>query len=72
MDFSARLRECRSQAGLTQDQVAEALGIYRSALSLMESGKQGVPSELLRDICKLYHVSADWLLTGQTRSASAV
>ena len=72
MDLPDRIRKCRLDADLTQSQLAAKLGVHRTALTLIEQGKQGVPSDLLAEISKLFHVSADWLLTGRnpTRSRS--
>ncbi len=49
-----RLREAREYLGLSQDQVAAFLGIPRSALSLMETGRRKVDALELKKLAGLY------------------
>lgn len=49
-----RLQRARLAAGLSQADVAEALGIPRPAVSLMESGLRSVSSVELAKLCRLY------------------
>lgn len=47
-----RIKRLRQQSGLSQRELAEAMGIKQSALSLLESGRTAQPSEMqLRKIC---------------------
>ncbi len=39
MSFAATLKAARERAGLTQQQLAEKLGVYREAVARFESGK---------------------------------
>lgn len=58
-----RYKELRKRLGLTQEQIAQKLGITQSAWARMENG--GVPDirvSTLFHICKTLNVSADWLL----------
>ena len=49
-----RLREAREYLGFSQDQVATFLGVPRSALSLMESGRRKVDALELKKLAGLY------------------
>ena len=65
--ISVRLRQARSQASprLTQAQLAEKVGIARSAYERIESGK-GLPrADTLQRLSRVLDVSADWLLGNQ-------
>lgn len=53
-DIGARLKEAREYLGLSQQEVAHALGLPRTAVSLMESGQRGVDSLELKALAKLY------------------
>ena len=52
--MGARLREAREYLGLSQEAVAETLGVPRASVSAMESGRRKVSSLELRDLARLY------------------
>ncbi len=51
------LREACENAGLTQMDVADKLGVYASYVSKCESGERRVDVVELADFCRLYGVS---------------
>ena len=54
MEFNEKLQELRKNKGLTQEELAEALYVSRTAISKWESGR-GYPSiDSLKEIAK-YH-----------------
>jgi len=53
-DIGARLKEAREYLGLSQQEVATALNLPRTAVSMMESGQRGVESLELKALAKLY------------------
>jgi len=53
-DIAARLKEAREYLGLSQQEVATALRLPRSAVSLIETGQRGVESLELSALAKLY------------------
>jgi SOS-response transcriptional repressor LexA len=57
-----RMRQLRNAAGMTQDQVAERIGISRVAVTNWESGKNSLESGRVPEVAALYGVSADQLL----------
>lgn len=57
-----RLRERRKNAKLDASAVARALDISKSYLSMLETGNSKPNWELLRDLSKMYDVSADYIL----------
>ncbi|MGN0547126.1 MAG: helix-turn-helix domain-containing protein [Acutalibacteraceae bacterium] len=62
MTLGEKLKEARMQACLSQEQLAEKLGISRSAVAKWETDK-GIPDiENLKLISKLLKVSIDYLL----------
>ena len=62
MDFQDKLKELRKNRGLTQEELAQALFVSRTAISKWESGK-GYPNiDSLKAISKYFCVSLDDLL----------
>ncbi len=57
-----RIREAREFLGLTQEKAAQALGITRAYLSMLERGERRPPSRLLARIAELYGRSEAWFL----------
>ena len=65
MEFNEKLQNLRKQKGLTQEELAEALYVSRTAVSKWESGR-GFPNiESLKAISKFFSVSLDELLSGE-------
>ena len=60
--FGENFKKLRKQAGLTQRQVAEAIGICQSNVSDWEKDISRPEYENLIALCKLYDVSADEIL----------
>ena len=66
MEFHEKLQELRKKKGLTQEELAEALYVSRTAVSKWESGR-GYPNiDSLKEISKYFSVSIDDLLSGET------
>jgi transcriptional regulator with XRE-family HTH domain len=64
--MGARLRQAREFLGLSQEAVAEALGIPRASISAMETGRRKVSSLELRDLAHLYKRPLDWFYASET------
>jgi transcriptional regulator with XRE-family HTH domain len=52
--LAARLREAREYLGLSQEFVAEQLGVPRATISAMETAKRKVTSLELKQLARLY------------------
>lgn len=63
MRFGDNLKSARRRAGLTQLQIAEALGITASTYCGYETGKRQPDLSRLRRLAQLLHTSADALLS---------
>ncbi|MBO1351978.1 MAG: helix-turn-helix domain-containing protein [Hormoscilla sp. GUM202] len=69
MDYAElghRIRQAREEATLSQDVVAQHLGLTRSAVSLIESGKRKVDSLELRSLSQLVGKSVAFFLDDET------
>ena len=65
MEFGEKLLELRNSKGMTQEELAEALFVSRTAISKWESGR-GYPSiDSLKEISKFFSVSIDELLSSE-------
>lgn len=65
MEFHEKLQELRKKRGLTQEELADALYVSRTAISKWESGR-GYPSiDSLKEISKFFSVSIDDLLSSE-------
>ena len=65
MEFYEKLQELRREKGITQEELAEALFVSRTAVSKWESGR-GYPSiDSLKEIARYYSVTIDDLLSGE-------
>ena len=64
MAFPENLQFLRQQHAVTQEQLAEELGVSRQSVSKWESGGSFPEMETLLRICDLYNVNLDTLLRG--------
>ncbi len=62
MMYVRRIRDLREDNDLTQQQVADALGTSQTMYARYERGANELPIRHLIVLCKLYHVSADYVL----------
>ena len=68
LDFASiglRVRHARSQRNLTQEQLADLLGITRKYVSLIETGERNIGLELLITISNTLQVPITELLADQ-------
>lgn len=62
MDFGNKLKELRTQAGLTQKQLADQIGITKSVVSFYELRERTPSPDILVKLAAVFHVSTDYLL----------
>lgn len=62
VDFGKRLKKLRMQAGLTQNQLADRMGITKSVVSYYELHERCPSPEVLIKLASIFHVSTDYLL----------
>ncbi|MEE1038490.1 MAG: helix-turn-helix transcriptional regulator [Eubacterium sp.] len=65
MEFHEKLQELRKARGLTQEELAEALFVSRTAVSKWESGR-GYPNiDSLKSLAEFFSVTVDEMLSGE-------
>lgn len=57
-----KIRQLRSQSGLSQEKLAELLGVPRPAISQIENGTRTVVTEELVELSKIFKLTTDALL----------
>lgn len=62
MQYTQRLEDLRKDRDLTQAQVAKLLNLPREQYRRYETGINEAKAGFLKEVCKLYNVSADYLL----------
>lgn len=62
LNYTDRMKGLRQDKDLTQKQIANKLGVAQNSYSQYESGIRSIPIELLIELCKMYDVSADYML----------
>ena len=61
-----RIKEARTELHLSQDYVAKFLGVNRTAIVEIESGKRQVSADELGKFSELFQIPADELLNGRS------
>ena len=62
MSFAENFKNARIKAGLTQQQVGDAIGLDRSAIAHYEMGDSMPNARNLQKICELMNITLDELL----------
>ena len=57
-----RIRDLREDHDLTQQQVADAIGITQRKYSYVETGQQQLTADILIKLADIYDVSIDYIL----------
>lgn len=65
--FGTRLKEAINDAGLTQAQLAEQIGVRPNLISLWVQGKSLPSTPNLARLVSVLRANADWLLLGDAR-----
>lgn len=68
-DIGARIRSVREEQGWTQDQLAEAVGVSRSAVAQWETGRAGQVTGNLTRIAAVLGTGVEFLMYGRDSRA---
>lgn len=60
-----RLLEVRKTLKISQEQMGKKLGVTRSSISNMETGRFSITDTMIKLICSEFSVSEEWLRTGE-------
>src|SRR5579885_822262 len=67
MSLNQKLQACRTEARLTQQQVADVLHVPRESISMWEKGNRVPGLRQIEDLARLYSVSVDFLLGNEEK-----
>ena len=70
VQIGERIREARQARGWTQDELAEAVGVSRSAVAQWETGRAGQVTGNLSRIAEVLDVSIEHLAHGRSKRTS--
>ena len=65
MSIGERIKEARKGKHLTQQGLADLIGIKQNSIALIESGKRNASDQVIRSVCRELNVSEDWLRYGK-------
>ena len=60
-----RIHEVRTTLGITQQAMADQLGLKRNTVGAYEIGAVNPSDRTISDICRIYNVNEVWLRTGE-------
>lgn len=69
VDFGNVLKELRLQSGMTQKDLATKIGVTKSVISYYELSERSPSPEVLIKLANIFHVSTDYLLGIESKSA---
>lgn len=68
MNFGRKLKELRTGQKMTQQQLADRIGVAKSVVSYYESGDRYPSYDVLIRIAHIFHTSTDYLLDFEKES----
>lgn len=69
-EMGERIYSRRKSMRLTQEELAEKMGVSTQMISNLELGKKAIRPENLVKICAVLDISADYILTGKISNLS--
>jgi transcriptional regulator with XRE-family HTH domain len=67
-DFGKRLAQRRQEMGMTQSELARALGVTSQYISITEQGKRSPSLTFLAGLARLLGVTTDYLIIGEKQA----
>lgn len=62
--MNERVKQLRKELGLSGEKFGERIGIRRSAVSNLESGRNNLTEQMIISICREFNVNEEWLRHG--------
>lgn len=63
--MNERLKELRKSLKLSMEKFGERIGVTKSSISMLESGKNEPSKQTIKLICTEFNVNEEWLVTGK-------
>lgn len=68
MEIGERIKEIRTKKRIRQEDIAIKLGLSRVTITNIENGKNKGNFEILKNICEILDISADYILFGNKKT----
>ena len=65
MEIGKRIKKIRTEKALKQEDFGVALGVNRSVISRLESGRQLIDQDFLSNLWNQFQISPHWVITGE-------
>ena len=65
MTIGERIKKLRKEKKLTQQALAERIGIKQNSLTLLETGRNNPSTQTILSICREFRVNEQWLREGE-------
>jgi len=65
LNLKDRIRAIREHADLSQEEFGKRIGIKRSAVSLIENGKNNITEQIVKLVCNEFGINEKWLREGK-------
>ena len=62
--MNSRLYKVRKVLKMSQVEFGREIGVSGAAISRIEKGERGLTEQMLKSVCREYHVRRDWLTEG--------
>lgn len=72
VDFGNKLKKLRLNAGLSQKELADRMGVTKSVISYYELQERTPSPEILKKLAFIFHVSSDYLLGIESPSRKTI
>lgn len=63
--MNERIKQIRQYYDMSQEEFGRKIGVTRSAISYLESGRSNLTERMLFTICVTFDVRKEWIQTGQ-------
>lgn len=63
--INERVKTLRKHLNLTMERFGERLGVRKTAISLIESGRNNLTDQMFLAICREFNVNEEWLRNGE-------
>lgn len=64
MNINERIKIARNKLGLSQKDFGAGINISNNSIYRIENGTRNPSERTLEDICEVYNINKEWLLTG--------
>lgn len=64
-DINGRIKQLRKLKGLSQKEFGKSINLSQNHISSIEKGIRTITKRSIDDICRIYNVNPNWLLSGR-------